>query len=142
MSRLFARGRSRKALFNEINVTPLVDVVLVLLIVFMVVSPHLHRGFDVVLPEADTGRGAPDVVDAMIITVTHEGHVYVGPQRVARDRLIGEVRETLQARPGRPVLIQGDERARYGQVEELLHSVRAAGANGVDLATRPIEGSE
>ena len=141
MSRLFVR-RPRHGLLGEINVTPLVDVVLVLLIVFMVVAPHLHRGYEVLLPEARTGRGAEDTASSLVITVTHEGQLYVGPQAIPRDRLATRVRAALHERPDRQILVQGDQRARYGQVEDLLLSVRAAGAEGVDLATRPVEEGE
>jgi len=129
------RGPRRAGLVSEINVTPLVDVVLVLLIIFMVVAPYLHRGVEVGLPVAEHGERGEMREGSVVVTLTEDGTVYLDRSPVARGQLVRRLRERLAARPATDVLVRGDARARYGDVQRLLTWLRDTGAPGVSLAT-------
>lgn len=119
---------------SEINVTPLVDVVLVLLIVFMVVTPMLQRGRDVLLPASRSadppGRGGEPVV----LSVTEDGAVWFEQERCDPARLQARVAEAVQTDPDRPFLLKGDARVTVGEVRRAMGVVRRAGARGVRVA--------
>jgi biopolymer transport protein ExbD len=127
------------SLVSEINVTPLVDVVLVLLIIFMVVVPYLSRGIDVPLPFATTAESGDAPVGALVLTVALDGSLQLDATDIAVEDLRGRTARELARRPDTEVLVRGDERLRYGEVEVLLDELRAAGARQVALATRELE---
>jgi biopolymer transport protein ExbD len=122
----------------ELNVTPLVDVVLVLLIIFMVVTPMLRRGKDVALPPARAADPPGGAADPLVLSVTADGAVWLEEERCDEARLAGAVR----ARPARPVLLRGDGRATVGAVNRVLATVRQAGARTVRVAVERIDGGE
>jgi biopolymer transport protein TolR len=123
---------------NEINVTPLVDVVLVLLIIFMVVTPMLQRGKDVRLPKAHLiekeSRGDP-----IIVSVTPDKRVYIEhdpyDDRHFQERLADE----LTQKPGRPILLKGDQSLAYGEVRRVMNLARKAGAKGISLGVEELK---
>lgn len=131
---LSARGRGRRG-FSDINVTPLVDVMLVLLIVFMVTAPLLTAGLGVDLPRVEA-QGAPAPEPAPVVTVTREGRVLLGEEditaRVAR-ALEADIR--IQAR--KELLLRADDGARYGVVAQVVAAARAAGVTGLHLLVQP-----
>jgi biopolymer transport protein TolR len=117
----------------DINVTPLVDVVLVLLIIFMVVTPMVAQGMPVELPRTAHHRRKPDSGD-IIVSVTREGLVYVKANRAALEdvpRLIAEERQRTQKR----VYLKGDSQASYAAVRDVMQAVRKARITDVMLAT-------
>lgn len=124
---------------SEINVTPLVDVCLVLLIVFMVVTPLLHRELPVQLPQTQ-GPGTAPPGEQLTITMLEDQTVLVGETPVPLDLLTGELRRLRAADPSRPVLVQGDRRLRYEQLSRLLESVDDAGFERIGLVM--IRGAE
>jgi biopolymer transport protein ExbD len=119
---------------SEINVTPLVDVVLVLLIVFMVVTPMLQRGRDVELPVARTADPAGEPAAPVVLSVTADGAIWVDEERCDAARLEARVAEAVRADPARPFLLKGDARVSVGEVRRALAVVRQAGARGVRVA--------
>ena len=122
-------------MITGINVTPLVDVTLVLLIVFMVVTPYLQRGIGVDLPEADHASAREELDrEPIVVSMRRDGSLWLGAERVTREDLASHLREVLRSDPDRPVLLKGDEALRYGDVRALLSFLRAAGAPGVSLA--------
>jgi biopolymer transport protein ExbD len=126
---------------SEINVTPLVDVALVLLIVFMVVTPMLQRGKDVTLPRSrvvDEDRGPGD---PLIVSVTSEGRIFVGQDEYDARGLERRLRGELGPQPTRAVLVKGDGRLAVGAVRGVLAVAREAGARGVRLAVEQTEGA-
>jgi biopolymer transport protein TolR len=127
---------ARRALRSEINVTPLADVVLVLLIIFMVVTPLLQRGKDVRLPASQATDEARQGGDPLILSITPDRAVFVDRDRVD-GALERRLREEILATPGRPILLKADESLSVGEVRRVMASARRAGARGLRLAVEP-----
>ena len=126
-----SRSRDRRML-SEINVTPLVDVTLVLLIIFMVTTPMLQRGTDVQLPRAD--QSEPKEEERLTITLTREGRLYLNNQEIPR----ATMRARLMALPPdreRVVHFRGDAQVPYGLVIEVMDALKAAGIETVGMIT-------
>ena len=120
------------AMQSEINVTPLVDICLVLLIIFMVVTP-LFTGVPVHLPQSKTAASLED--RQLPITVNKDATLYIDANVIRREQLEGELQRLHAKNPDRPVLVRGDERVLYGEVVDVLGACRAAGFANVALAT-------
>jgi biopolymer transport protein ExbD len=118
---------------SEINVTPLVDVVLVLLIIFMVVTPMLHRGVKIDLPETVHHDKKQDSGELLVVSVRGDG-TYIETDRLEGDLLDARLRQELKI-TSRPVLVRADKAMRYGDVRKVLERVHGAGAVSVSLAT-------
>src|SRR4051794_11945827 len=122
-------GRGIKA---DINVTPLVDVVLVLLIIFMVVTPLLQRGKDVELPTAKNADAAKSAqTDPLILSVTYDQRIWVEQDAYDLPNLEARLRQELRAAPTRKLLVKGDHRLSFGQVKRVMDLARQAGAKSV-----------
>ena len=119
---------------SEINITPLVDVVLVLLIIFMVVTPMLQRGINVDLPKAKHVASAKDAGDPMIVAVKSDGTVWIEKTQVTLEQLQQQVADIVKSDPTKRVLVKGDKAALYGKVRVALDRLSKAGATGVSLA--------
>jgi biopolymer transport protein ExbD/biopolymer transport protein TolR len=129
--------RSRKSLRAEINVTPLVDVVLVLLIIFMVITPMLQKGVSVDLAKVNnpTPMQDADKEDALIVAVMRDGKVFFGNDPIAVDQLTGKVKDRIANRTDKRVYVRADARARFGSVVEVVDNVRSAGVDDLGLLT-------
>jgi len=126
---------------NDINITPLVDVVLVLLIIFMVVTPELQRGKEVELPLAKSAVRKEDGGDPVVVSVDKGGAWYVEQEQMDKEKITDSIKEALKVLPGRSVLIKGDSSLHYGDVRALITAIRNAGAPTVSLAAAvPEEG--
>ncbi len=123
--------RSRRALtaLGEINVTPLVDVVLVLLLVFMVTAPMMSRGIDVSLPVANQPQTDPQ--ERLTISVNSQGQVFVGDRAVNLLLLEDRLRALLEGRGQKVVYLRADEGLRYGKVIEVVDKIKKAGADQI-----------
>jgi biopolymer transport protein TolR len=121
-----SRGTS---VLGEINVTPLVDVVLVLLLVFMVTAPMMSRGVDVSLPVADQPQDDPE--DRITVSVNAEGRVYVGDKPVNLVLLEQTLQGMLQGRAAKVAYLRADERLRYGKVIEVVDKMKRAGVEQI-----------
>ena len=119
----------------EINVTPLVDVVLVLLIIFMVVTPMLQRGMDVRLPKSRHHQTENDTGEQLMVSVRADGSVWLDRERADPTRLESLLRDALARSPGRPIYLKGDSRLRYGKVRDVMLACHRAGSQQVALAT-------
>lgn len=117
----------------DINVTPLVDVCLVLLIIFMVVTPMLQKGVPVNLPVTDSPEKTPDSEKQLQISIKDDGSVYVGPNVVRRDQVQAALEEIHQRTPDREVAVKGDRKVKYGDVIDVLKACREVGFNDVGL---------
>jgi biopolymer transport protein ExbD len=125
----------------DINVTPLVDVVLVLLIIFMVVTPLIASGVAVDLPRTAHHSRKPDDGRDIIISVTHDDRVYVGTRPLVRlEDLAATIRAEQRKFPDKSVFLKGDLRARFGTLRRALAALREAGINDVTLGTEELQG--
>ena len=124
---------------SDINVTPLVDVVLVLLIIFMVVTPMLQRGKDVVLPKSKVVDKDPGSGDPLIISITTDKKVWVDKDSYDDAGLEQKLRDEIIANPTRPFLLKGDNRVTVGRVREVMAIARKAGARGVRIAVEQLK---
>jgi biopolymer transport protein TolR len=133
-------GGSSTGIKSEINVTPLVDVVLVLLIIFMVVTPMLQRGKDVHLPKARAADTQGKEADPLVLSLTQDKAVWIEQRSVDDGALSDELRREIAARPGRKLLVKGDDRLSYGDVRRVMEIARLAGAKGVSLGIEELDG--
>jgi biopolymer transport protein TolR len=119
----------------DINVTPLVDVMLVLLIIMMLVAPMLHTGIPVTLPKATNSEAKPESPQQTIVGITSDGRLYLDSVPVSPDALAMQVAERVGAAPDRMVLIKADADAKYAAVMATMDSLRAASIENVALIT-------
>ena len=122
---------------SEINVTPMVDVMLVLLIIFMVVTPMLQKGISVDMPKVNNPEQMPDAdkEDALLVSVMRNGDVFFGTDRITIDSLTTKVKDRLANRQDKRVYVKADARAHYGNVVQVVDAVRAAGVDDLGLLT-------
>jgi biopolymer transport protein ExbD len=124
----------RGGIKSDINVTPLVDVVLVLLIIFMVVTPMLQRGKDVKLPVAAKQKHEEGKdVDPMIVSVTADKRIWLEKDPVTSDQLKAVLTAKLQAESWKPILVKGDQSLTFGDVRQVLKDAQDAHAKSVKL---------
>jgi biopolymer transport protein TolR len=127
----------RTALNSEINVTPLVDVCLVLLIIFMVVTPMLQKGVPVNLPVTEDPERTPDTDKQLQISVKADGSVYLGSTVVLQQQVQSELEKIHERTPDREVAVKGDKLVKYGKVLDVLKACREVGFNNVGLIAQP-----
>src|SRR5438309_7300456 len=121
----------------DINVTPLVDVCLVLLIIFMVVTPMLQKGVPINLPFAEDPEKTPDTEKQLQISVKSDGTVYLGSMVVMRQQVQSELDQIHQRTPDREIAVKGDRLVKYGAVLDVLKACREVGFNNVGLVAQP-----
>lgn len=122
---------------SEINVTPFIDVCLVLLIIFMVVTPMLQEGIPVNLPVTDNPMKTPETKDQLRISVKAENLVYVGDQVVRADQVDEALKEIFKRSPDREIVVKGDRTINYGAVLNVLKACRDVGFENVGLVAQP-----
>ncbi|MFM7141932.1 MAG: protein TolR [Alphaproteobacteria bacterium] len=130
----FDSGRGGGSM-SQINVTPLVDVMLVLLVIFMVTAPILQQGVSVDLPRAQAGALSDKEVP-LVVSVTRAGDVYLDEQRLAKDDLGGRLRARAASKPDGQVLVRADESVPYGEVVRVMAAIKAAGIRRVGMVTQ------
>jgi biopolymer transport protein TolR len=123
---------------SEINVTPMVDVMLVLLIIFMVVTPMLQKGISVDMAKVNNPAPMQDAdrEDALLVSITRDGKVYFGSEQISVDGLTTKVKDRLASNTqNKQVYVKADMRARFGSVVQVVDAVRAAGVDDLGLLT-------
>jgi len=122
---------------SDINVTPMVDVMLVLLIIFMVVTPMLQHGapVDMVQAENPINMQDADKEDAILIAITKNGGIFLGSNQVKPEELTGLVQDKLTKKTDKRVFLKADARAKYGIVVDVVDDVRTAGVDQLGLIT-------
>jgi biopolymer transport protein ExbD len=128
----------RTASYNSaINVTPMVDVMLVLLIIFMVITPMLQKGVNVELAKTNNPIAMEDAdkEDAVLIAIERDGKVYFDTEQVSPDSLTARVQDKISNKADKKVFIKADARARYKLVVDVVDNVRGAGVDQVGLLT-------
>jgi biopolymer transport protein ExbD len=132
-----AIGKRTLAVNSTINVTPMVDVMLVLLIIFMVITPMLQHGVSVDLAKTNNPMQMPDAdkEDALLVAIQRDGAVYFGTDKIAPDQLTNKIKDRLASRVDKRVFVKADARTKYGNVVEVVDNVRAAGVDQLGLLT-------
>ena len=130
-----------KGLMAEINVTPLVDVMLVLLIIFMITAPLLTSGIEVDLPETRAGE-LRKKEKSLVVTITKEGKIVVGRESLSLKRLSRWLAEAKRAGIVKEVQIRADREVPYGLVAKVLGEIESAGITEIGLMTKPASGNE
>jgi len=122
---------------SNINVTPMVDVMLVLLIIFMVITPMLQKGIPLDLAKVNNPDQMKDAdkEDALTVSVTRDGRIYFGNDPVEPDQLTNKIKDRIANRPDKIVYLRSDARAKYKWVVEVVDNVRAAGVDDLGLLT-------
>ncbi|BDG03850.1 ExbD/TolR family protein [Anaeromyxobacter oryzae] len=128
-----------KGVKSEINVTPLVDVVLVLLIIFMVITPMLQRGKPVVLPDARHVSALKQGGDPILVSVTRDGKIWIDKDEVSKEDLANMLGIQMQVHPGAPVLVKGDRDVEYKTIREMVLEISKTHLLGVSLAATQIK---
>ena len=134
-------GGGRGEITSEINVTPMADVMLVLLIIFMVVTPMLQKGIPVDMSNTrnPVDMKEADRDDAVLVAVTRDGQFYLGQDRVSSDELASKVADLVSTRLDKTVFVKSDRRAKYGDVKQVVDTVRNAGVDKIALLTERID---
>ena len=132
-----AKRDEGKKVNSDINVTPMVDVMLVLLIIFMVITPMLQHGRGVELAKTTNPEQMPDAdkEDAILIAVTRDNKVFFGNDLIGADQLSDKVRDRLANKVDKRVYVKADARAKYGSVVAVVDNVRSAGVDQLGLLT-------
>ena len=122
---------------SDINVTPMVDVMLVLLIIFMVVTPMLQHGVPVDMAKVNNPIDMHDAdkEDALLVAITRDDKVFFGPDKIEVNELTDKIKDKLANRTDKTVFLKADQRAHFGWVVEVVDNVRAAGVDQLGLLT-------
>jgi biopolymer transport protein ExbD/biopolymer transport protein TolR len=126
-----------KKVNSNINVTPMVDVMLVLLIIFMVITPMLNNKVNVELPQANAAiiMDNANKEDAVIVAVTRDGHIFLGGDQITLDDLGPKISAKLENKTDKEVFLRADIRANYGKVMDAVDGIRSAGVSELGLIT-------
>ena len=126
---------------SNINVTPMVDVMLVLLIIFMVITPMLQNKVQVDMAKVDNPTSMPDAdkEDSIVVAITRDGGVFLGQDKIAVSELGARVRDKIADKPGKTIFVRADARAQFRAVEDAIDAVRTAGVDEVGLLTQKRE---
>jgi len=134
-------GGAKGGVKSEINVTPLVDVMLVLLIIMMVIAPMLQQGVAVELPQAANSTDKPDTSDQTVVNIDRQGELYVNSLPARESEVVDKVKAALEGKKEHIVYLKGDKEAQYGQIMKMMDALRAAQIESVALITeRPSAG--
>ena len=132
-----AKRNEGKNVNSNINVTPMVDVMLVLLIIFMVITPMLQHGVSVDMAKVNNPEQMPDAdkEDALIVAVMRDGKIFFGNDQLPVDQLTNRVKDRLANKTDKRVYVKADARAKFGAVVGVVDNVRAAGVDQLGLLT-------
>jgi len=133
--RFVSKRHAKGAVKAEINVTPLVDVVLVLLIIFMVVTPMIARGVAVELPITSHHDKKADDNKDLIVSVTAAGEVFLNADKIAIEKLTTAVAEERRRNPDKGIFLKADHRAHYGAARRTMEAIHRAGVEDIQIGT-------
>ncbi len=130
-------GGNSDRLMSDINVTPFVDVMLVLLVIFMVTAPMMMQGVDVALPET-TSKPLIAQKDNLIITIDQKNQIFINNYKITLDFLQEKLKKILEGRTDREVYLRADKEIPYGIVVRVMAEVKAAGIDKLGMVTEPM----
>ena len=129
------------AVNSDINVTPLVDdVCLVLLIIFMVITPLLQKGVDVALPSTGIPDKIPETEKQLTVAIKMDGSIFIGPDWIPKNQVQTKLKTIKTESPQKEIVVKGDKRLKYKEVRELMRMLNDAGFTNVGLVTMKREG--
>ena len=132
------RGSDERGMVAEINVTPLVDVMLVLLVIFMVTAPMMQQGVQVNLPKADA-KGINAQEDTVIVAVDKSGRTFINKDEVPAGYLRGRLAEMFSTRTKKEVFLKADSGVPYGEVVRAMADIKGAGIERLGMVTEPAQ---
>lgn len=128
-------GGGKGGIKADINVTPLVDVMLVLLIIMMIVAPLLQKGVVITMPTAFNTQDKPDTADQTVVAIDAKGTLYVNSKEVPKDQVVNRLKGILEQKTEKTVYLKGDKDAKYGAIMEMMDDLRHAQIDTVGLIT-------
>jgi biopolymer transport protein ExbD len=132
-------GGAKGGVKSDINVTPLVDVMLVLLIIMMLIAPLLQQGVDLVLPTASNTTEKPDTADQTVVYIDAQAKLYVNAIEVTQADAVSRIQNVMETQADRTVYLKGDREAPYGAIMSMMDALREAGIETVGLiADKPV----
>lgn len=131
-------GGNNDRLMSEINVTPLVDVMLVLLIIFMVTAPMMMQGVDVALPET-TSEPLSSEKEHLVISIDPKGQIYINEFQVSLDVLSSKLSKILEGKPDKEAYLRADKNIPYGTVVRVMAEIKAGGIDKLGMVTVPLD---
>jgi biopolymer transport protein TolR len=131
-----ASSQRNGATIAQINVTPLVDVMLVLLVIFMVTAPIIQQGVQVNLPAARSSA-IPGTEEHLVVTVAKNGRIYLNDNVMTSGELGAKLRAIVKSQPGKQVYLRADQDVRYGLVMQTIAEIKQAGIERLGMVTRP-----
>ena len=134
-------GGDKDRLMSDINVTPFVDVMLVLLIIFMATAPMMIQGVNVSLPEA-TAKPIVSEKDHLLITLDKNGKLYINNYKIAPELLQNKIKKILEGHPDQEVFLRADKDVSYGAVVKIMSEIKDAGVEKLGMVTEPAESRE
>lgn len=134
------RNGSGRSTLSQINVTPLVDVMLVLLIIFMVTAPMMEQGVEVNLPEVSDAPGLASSKEPLVVTVEKSGAISIGKTNIpGPDKLMPVLRQIMEGRKDKEVFLQADRDVAYGRVVQVMAAIKGAGIDKLGMVSQPPE---
>ena len=134
--RYYSKNRARKKFLSEINVTPFVDVMLVLLIVFMITAPLLQTGVEIELPEVDTPN-TPENKEPIIISINKDEEIFISNKLITPDILKEKLKEIKKANPRTQIYIKADKSVTYNVLMKAMEQIMNSGIFNINLITLP-----
>ncbi len=131
-----AQGRTQTSL-SDINVTPLVDVVLVLLIIFMVTAPVLQSGIEVAVPKTKTVKEIAE--ERLVITINAKQEVFLGNEPININEIADKLRQKIRDPQGQAIYVRADENVPFGAFATVMDAVKSSGISNVSIVTQPIQ---
>ena len=135
------RGNGHKRLVSEINVTPLVDVMLVLLIIFMVTAPMMTQGLDVELPETTT-KSLQQMENPLVVTIDKNGQIMLDKIQVTRQLLKQQLKVSTKGKKESPIYLKADKNVAYGLVVSVMADIKESGFDKLGMITQPPDKTE